>query len=306
MDITKFELPPSMQKQLDIVREKRNFDASKWVEQKCKMLNEYMSKSGLKGCVLNCSGGIDSSVTLALIKHASKMENSPIKRIIAIAQPIHSTASIQNKAYIISKHLDVEIFTIDQTEIFDKLENLCRTSTKLETSKFATGQLKSYMRTPVVYYVCQMLSSCGIPSIVMGTGNFDEDGYILYYCKAGDGVADVSLISDLHKREVYLVGHYLKLPEEILGAVPSADLWSGQTDEDELGFSYKFIELFTEYLIMSEEEQRKMREAMTENDLKQFDKWAEMAQKVHRCNLHKRNFPKTFPIYAYMDKILTI
>ena len=55
------------------VREKRNFDPEKWIEKKCTLFNEYMKKSGLKGCVVNISGGIDSSVTAALVHHASKM-----------------------------------------------------------------------------------------------------------------------------------------------------------------------------------------------------------------------------------------
>lgn len=48
---------------------------------------------------------------------------------------------------------------------------------------FANGQLRSYMRTPVNYYVAQLLSNNGAPSIVLGTGNYDEDGYLRYFCK---------------------------------------------------------------------------------------------------------------------------
>ena len=60
----------------------------------------------------------------------------------------------------------------------------------------------------------------------------DEDGYLCYFCKAGDGVVDVQLIADLHKSEVFTVGKYLEVPEDILVAPPSADLWDGQTDEE--------------------------------------------------------------------------
>ena len=59
----------------------------------------------------------------------------------------------------------------------------------------------------------------------------DEDGYLRYFCKAGDGVVDVQLIADLHKSEVFQVAKYLEIPEEIRVAPPSADLWEGQTDE---------------------------------------------------------------------------
>ena len=73
----------------------------------------------------------------------------------------------------------------------------------------------------------------------------DEDGYLAYFCKAGDGVVDVQLISDLHKSEVFTVAKYLGVTESILNALPSADLWDEQEDEKELGFSYDFIEFYT-------------------------------------------------------------
>jgi hypothetical protein len=53
-------------------------------------------------------------------------------------------------------------------------------------------------------------------------------GYLLYFCKAGDGTVDLQLIWDLHKSEVFAVGAYLGVPESILVAPPSADLWEGQ------------------------------------------------------------------------------
>lgn len=68
------------------------------------------------------------------------------------------------------------------------------------------------MRAPAVYYVAQLLSQEGNAAVVMGTGNKDEDYYLGYFCKAGDGVVDVSLISDLHKSEVFQVAKFLHVP----------------------------------------------------------------------------------------------
>merc|ERR1711982_45345 len=138
------------------------------------------------------------------------------------------------------------------------------TAAEITGNKFSTGQLKSYQRTPVGYYTAQLLTQQGFPCIVLGTGNYDEDGYLCYFCKAGDGIADVQLIADLHKSEVFTVGHHLKVPGEILNAAPSADLWDGQTDKDELGISYDFVELFTEYLRLSAEEQEKIKSECSE------------------------------------------
>ena len=76
----------------------------------------------------------------------------------------------------------------------------------------------------------------------------DEDGYLYYFSKAGDGISDIQLIHDLHKSEVYTVARSLDLCDELVNAIPSADLWDGQTDEDEIGFSYDAVELWTELL----------------------------------------------------------
>ena len=147
------------------------------------------------------------------------------------------------------------------------------------------------MRTPAIYYVAQLLSSQGTPTIVMGTGNKDEDGYLAYFCKAGDGVVDVQLIADLHKSEVFEVGRILKVPNSILEAAPSADLWDSQTDEEELGFPYDFIELWTNFLEMKEEDQEAAKTKMSEEGLKQFEAWSALAVQIHKRNQHKLNSP---------------
>ena len=152
------------------------------------------------------------------------------------------------------------------------------------------------MRTPCAYYVAQLLTTQGYPTIVMGTGNKDEDGYLAYFCKAGDGVVDVQLIADLHKSEVFRVGEELGVPESILSAAPSADLWDDQTDEDELGFSYDFIELWTSYLDLNENDQKKIKESLSGDALKQFEEWSELAINIHKRNAHKLDSPKNINI----------
>ena len=126
---------------------------------------------------------------------------------------------------------------------------------------------------------------------VMGTGNKDEDGYLAYFCKAGDGVVDVQLISDLHKSEVFEVGKALKVPQSILNAAPSADLWDDQTDEEELGFPYDFIELWTTFLEFDEMKRNKIKNGLSKDALLQFEEWGEMAVKIHKRNQHKLNAP---------------
>lgn len=193
--------------------------------------NDYLLKSGLRACVVSVSGGIDSAVTYALMLEAAKLPGSPLKRTLGIAQPIHSTSAVWKRAYEL-RTLGGEIITVDQTRLYDQLVGLVQGAMQppLKDSVFANGQLRSYMRTPVKcvvlatsasrshslfvsFYVAQLLSANGFPCIVLGTGNYDEDGYLRYFCKAGDGTVDVQLIADLHKSEVFAVARELGVPQ---------------------------------------------------------------------------------------------
>ncbi|KAK8794708.1 hypothetical protein WA158_001689 [Blastocystis sp. Blastoise] len=282
---------------LDIYRTQRNFDPVDWIEKKCTMFNDYMRKCGLKSCLVSVSGGVDSAVTLGLMKHAMSMPNSPIKKILGIAQPIKSSAWALNRALECGKTMDVEIITIDQTDIYLALMNKVDSIVGTQGGDFASGQLRSYMRTPVGYYVAQLLSQSGYPCVVMGTGNQDEDGYLGYFCKAGDGVVDIQLIADLHKSEVFKIGAHLNVPESILKAAPSADLWDGQTDENELGITYDFVELYTGYYLkLSEEDQKKMIESFSDTARAEWERSSKICTDVHRRNAHKLNGPTNLNI----------
>ena len=144
------------------------------------------------------------------------------------------------------------------------------------------------MRTPINYYCAQLLSQMGYPAIVMGTGNMDEDGYLAYFCKAGDGVVDVQLIADLHKSEVFKCAEYLGVPDSIVKAKPSADLWDGQEDEKELGFTYDFIEFYTGwYLKLNDEQKKGFITEISDNSYSEFIQFEARCVSIHNRNKHK-------------------
>merc|ERR1712038_932054 len=287
----KFVLHPDLAKKLEEFRTKRNFVVGDWIQKKCEMFNDYMKKAGLKACVVNVSGGIDSAVTLALCLKAAEQKDSPIKKVQGIAQPIHSTKKIWERALELKDALGADIVTVDQSSINTELQASVEKAFNIEGKGFSRGQLRSYMRTPVAYFAAQLISQDGLPCVVMGTGNQDEDGYLMYFCKAGDGVADVQLINDLHKREVYMVGKELGVPKSILESPPSADLWEGQTDEEELGFNYDFVELYTTFLDLEESEKTKFKSGLSSEALAQLEESGAKAQSIHKRNKHKANFP---------------
>ncbi len=172
-------LHPDLVAALTAYRNKRAFNPKAWIDDKCEMFNAYLTKCGLRACIVSSSGGIDSAVTVALAVAASKVPGSPLDKVMSIAQPIHSTAKIQDRAYEVAEKFGVEIVTVDQSEVHTELCRLVQSAVGYEGNAFIDGQMRSYMRTPVNFYVAQLLASQGLPCIVLGTGNYDEDGYLL-------------------------------------------------------------------------------------------------------------------------------
>jgi len=277
---------------LKSIEKKRNFNPKEWVAKKVELFNDYLRNNKLSAALVSVSGGVDSAVTLALIKRAQDAKDSPLKRTLAVSQPIHSSAWAYERAKEAAEAFKVDFIKIDQTEIHTQLHGLIDKEVGIQGKPFSTGQLRSYLRTPTAYYVAQLLTQSGTPCVVMGTGNKDEDGYLAYFCKAGDGVVDIQLIADIHKSEVFAVGRELGVPTSTLNALPSADLWDGQTDEEELGFSYDFVELYTGgYLPLSDSEKATFKSSLDQEAREKFEKWATAAERVHSRNKHKLETP---------------
>ena len=273
---------------LQVYRERINFDPERWVNHKCALFNEYLGIHRLSGAVVSVSGGIDSAVILALLKYTLQLPESKLHKIMALSQPIHSSDWAFNRANELCRSFDVPLTVINQTDIHKTLVNIFEESTGQIGNAFSQGQLRSYLRTPANYYASQLLREQGFPAVVVGTGNKDEDGYLAYFCKYGDGAVDVQLISDLHKSQVFQVGKFLGVPLSILEAAPSADLWPDHTDEDEMGFSYDFIEFYTGYYLpLSIEDRLTFIKQLSCESLSEFLKYEELCTKIHSRNAHK-------------------
>lgn len=138
-----------------------------------------------------------------------------------------------------------QILGIDYKEIaIDSILNEYLSMTQLDENKLAIGNLKARIRMSIIYYYANANNY-----LVSGTGNKSEI-LIGYFTKYGDGACDIEPIGDLYKNDVYKLGEYLNLPQEILDKPPRAGLWNNQTDEEEIGMGYNLIDqilyLYTE------------------------------------------------------------
>ena len=275
------------------IRKKRNFNPKDYIEQKSNLLNEYMNKYGLKACVIAISGGIDSAVVLGIVKKASEQTNSPIKKIMPMLLPILKSTGVTNqneatnRGKELCEKLDLKPYIIDLTSVNNEIRKSLEPVIEIKGEDWAIGQLGPYSRTPVLYYTTSLLNQEGFGAIICGTTNKDEGAYLGYVGKASDGMVDVQVISDIHKSEVYQVARELGIPESIIEAIPSGDMYDSRTDETVFGASYDFVELYLNYLNMEDSEKEKLISSLDEKSKEQFDFYAKNLENLHKYNLHK-------------------
>lgn len=278
---------------LEHIRNKRNFHVIDYIEKKAELLNQYMKASHLKGCVVAISGGIDSAVTLGLIVEAARKKDGPIQVIKPLLLPCSDNSGVVNqdkateRGKELCKTLGVEPVIIDIHNIVSSID--CSLSEKIGIKKddWAIGQLVPYTRTPILYYTTSLLTKEGYPSIICGTTNLDEGGYLGYVGKASDGMVDIQLISDIHKSEVYQVAKTLNLPKSILDITPTGDMFDSRVDEEVFGASYDFVELYLNYKNLKSQEQYEFLNSLSSKAYDEFKFYQENLETLHSYNKHK-------------------
>ena len=204
----------------------RTFDINTTISKIQKSIIEYVNFANAEGVIIGLSGGIDSAVTAFLCSNALGKE-----KVIGLGLPCKSDPNDIQDAELISNLIGIEFIKIDLTSIFEKF--IDEMKLKTETNKLALANTKSRLRMVTLYFINQSRGRF----LVAGTGNRTELS-IGYFTKYGDGGVDFEPIGDLFKSEVKKIAKILEIPEKIINKAPSAGLWEGQTDEDEIGISY--------------------------------------------------------------------
>ena len=197
-------------------------------------LKNYLEESKQKTYILGISGGIDSAVCAALAKNAVGKD-----RLHCVLIPIESDSVSVDDALLVVQHLDVNYTFFDATEIYKKYVEDYK-SAGIELTEGLLGNLKARIRMNILYSFAQDKHG-----LVIGTDNAAEY-YVGYFTKYGDGGCDLLPLRYLLKREVFEAAKLLGLPQKIIDKIPSAELYPGQTDEIELGFTYSELDDYLE------------------------------------------------------------
>lgn len=202
-------------------------DCKGFGEQASIFLNTKLNDADKQKVVIGVSGGVDSAVILKLVTKALGKEH---------VIPVLLHKSISDKSYVLAQDLitNGSLTQFSTSPIYNLIENfkdyIC------DYDSFRIGNISARIRMILLFDIAKANNA-----LVLGTENKSEK-LLGYYTRHGDSASDVELITTLYKTQVYKLAKYLSVSKEIIDVKPSAELWNGQTDEDELGLPYEIID----------------------------------------------------------------
>ena len=202
------------------------------VQKLCDWIEDKATEAKAKGIVFGLSGGLDSAVVAAL-----SIRIFP-QNTLAIIIPCHSLEADINDALDFINKFNIPYKIIDLSKVYDSFIHLLNDKEKKKSFKLAEANIKPRLRMTTLYYFANKLNY-----LVVGTGNKSEL-MIGYFTKYGDGGADILPLGNLLKSQVRELAEYLGIPKKIINKPPSAGLWEGQTDEEEIGISYDQLDKY--------------------------------------------------------------
>lgn len=239
----------------------RNY--SEELEKRISFIKKVMSDSGASGIIYGNSGGKDCTLVGILCRKAC--ENT-----LGITMPCASKRNYNedmDDAMDAAKQFGIETRMVDLTELKALAVKTFGAATELNLP--ALSNIAPRLRMLTLYTIAASENR-----LVAGTGNRSE-AHMGYFTKWGDGAYDFNPIADLTVTEVYEFLRFLGAPDNIITKAPSAGLFEGQTDENEMGISYAKID---EYLLSGKAEPADL----------------EIIERFHKRSGHKREMPKCY------------
>jgi NAD+ synthase len=233
-------------------------------------VRDYFGKHNIKKAVVGLSGGIDSSVSSKLVADAIGKEN-----VHGLIMPLKGLSSEENinDAKELCKWIGISHTIIDIKDYLSEFKNV-----EWKQNKIAEMNTASRIRAVILYNYANTHDA-----LVIGTSNKTEI-LLGYFTKYGDGAVDIEVVGSLFKTDEKELAKFLEIPEKIIDKTPTAELYHGQTDENELGVSYEEIDKILKMYVDGASAQKIIEEG--------FEK--EKVEKVFRrveTNKHKLDMP---------------
>ena len=240
-------------------------------------LRESFKKAGFSKAVLGLSGGIDSALVAYLLRDALGKED-----VLAIMMPYKSSnPDSLNHAKLVVEDLEINSKTIEITDMIDAYFK-----NEKEATSLRMGNKMARERMSILFDYSSKENA-----LVVGTSNKTEI-YLGYSTQFGDSACALNPIGDLYKTNIWDLSRYLKIPNELIEKKPSADLWEGQTDEQEMGLTYKEAD---QVLYRMLEENKKVEEVLAEG----FNK--DLVDNIVR-RMNRSEYKRRMPLIAKIKR----
>ncbi len=233
------------------------------LEKRVAFIRGLLDTAGAKGILYGNSGGKDCTLVGILCKRACE-------QTVGVIMPCQSRRNYEQDtqdALTVAKQYGIETLTVDLSDVkatvLDALDKAC------SVTEQASANIAPRLRMTALYAIAQTRGY-----LVAGTGNRSER-FMGYFTKWGDGACDFNPIADLTVTEVYEFLRYLGAPDTVIEKAPSAGLFEGQTDEQEMGVTYAQIDAY-------------ILEGQAESALRQ------RLDRVHAATAHKREMPAVY------------
>lgn len=196
-------------------------------------IKEMLEESGAKGIVLGMSGGKDSAIVGILCR----MATPNVTGIIMPCESKRNYTEDKDDAILLCEKYDIKTLEVDLTPVKECFRNLVEDLDENQ-NPMAYANMNPRLRMITLYNYAQRKGY-----LVAGTGNRSEVT-MGYFTKWGDGAYDLNPIGDLTVEEIYKLLRYLECPLSIIEKAPSAALFEGQTDEQEMGVTYADLDRY--------------------------------------------------------------